>query len=296
MNYRIINTLFIIMSYFPLNVGRFMGKAIGIIISVIPIDRLNVSQENIRMSLGHSMTHSEITGLNRKIFKHFGQTLFELAHVFRINRENLDDYVVFEGAKNLTQALSKGRGVFLLSGHLGNWEIMPTALGIRFGRLSAIISPQHSPAIERLLFKLRTRFGMEVIPKQNGMKKIISAIKQNRIVGILLDLNTPYSNGVFVKFLGRAACTNRGLALMALKMDTPVIPAFSVREVDGLYHIMLGEEVKLIRTGNRTLDIEENTALFTRIIESYVIRYPDQWLWFHRRWKTRPYSPLPDYQ
>jgi len=81
---------------------------------------------------------------------------------------------------------------------------------------------------------------------------------------------------------------------MALKMDTPVIPGFSVRKKDGLYHIILEEEVNLVRTGDRTVDIEENTALFTRIIEAQVRRYPDQWLWVHRRWKTLPYCHLPD--
>ena len=123
---------------------------------------------------------------------------------------------------------------------------------------------------------------------------MISEIRQNKMVGILLDLNTKWEQGVFVDFLGRPSCTNKGLALIALKMDTPVMPVFSVREEDGLYHILIGEEVKLIRTGDRTIDIEENTALFTRIIEAQVKRYPDQWLWIHRRWKTLPYCPLPD--
>jgi len=293
MSYWIIRIIFQIMSYIPISVGRFIGKALGIAISMMPMSRLRVSLENIQKSLGRSMTDSEALKLNRRVFKHFGQTLFELPHIFRIDHKNLDKYVVFEGAENLTQALAKGRGVFLLSAHLGNWEMITAAVSIRFGRLSAIASPQHSPSIERLIYNIRTRFGMEVIPKRNGMKKMISALKQNRIVGILLDLNAPWYQGVFVDFLGIQSCTNKGLALMALKMDTPVIPGFSIRQEDGLYHIMLGEEVKLIRTGNRIVDVEENTALFTRIIETQIKKYPDQWLWLHRRWKTLPYCPLP---
>ena len=294
MGYWIIRTIFQIMSYIPLGLGRFMGKTLGIFISIIPFARLKVSRENIKNTLGASMTASEAARLNRGVYKHFGQTLFELAHIFRVNNKNLDKYVVFEGGENLIRALAKGRGVFLLSAHLGNWEMITAAVSIRYGVLSAIASPQHSPSVERLIYAIRTRFGMEVIPKKKGLKKMISAINQNRIVGILLDLNTKWDQGVFVDFLGRPACTNKALALMALKMDTPIIPGFSVRKEDGLYHIILEEEVKLIRTGDRTADIEENTALFTRIIEAQVKRYPDQWLWVHRRWKTLPYCPLPD--
>jgi len=294
MGYWIIRTIFQLMSYIPLSAGRFMGKALGAFISFIPVARLKVSRDNIKNTLGASLTGAEAARLNRDVYKHFGQTLFELSHIFRIDNNNLDEYVVFEGAENLTNALARGKGVFLLSAHLGNWEMITAAVSIRYGRLSAIASPQHSPSIERLIYTIRTRFGMEVIPKKKGLKKMISAINQNRIVGILLDLNTKWDQGVFVDFLGRPACTNKALALMALKMDAPVIPGFSVRKEDGLYHIILEEEVRLIRTGDRTVDIEENTALFTRIIEAQVKRYPDQWLWVHRRWKTLPYCPLPD--
>jgi KDO2-lipid IV(A) lauroyltransferase len=293
MFYWIIRIIFQIMSYLPVRLGRVLGKTLGIILSAIPLPRLRVSLDNIRQTLGGSMTDSEMHKLDRKVFKHFGQTLFELPHIFRLNNKNLDRYVRFEGVENLTKALSKGKGVFLLSGHLGNWEIMSAALSIRFGGLSAIASPQHSPAIERLISELRTRFGMEVIPKQNGLKIMISTIKQNRIVGILLDLNAKWHQGVFVDFLGRQSCTNKGLALMTLKMETPIVPVFSVRREDGLYHITLCEEINLIRTGNRIADVEDNTALFTSIIETNVKKHPDQWLWFHRRWKTLPYCPLP---
>jgi Kdo2-lipid IVA lauroyltransferase/acyltransferase len=294
MGYWIIRTIFQIIAYIPLSFGRFTGKMLGAFISIIPIARLRVSRENIKKTLGASMTDSEAAILNRGVYKHFGQTLFELAHIFRINKKNLDKYVVFEGQENLTRALSKGKGVFILSAHLGNWEMITAAISIRFGGLCAVATPQHAPAVDRLINAIRTRSGMEIIPKKNSIKKMISEIRQNKMVGILLDLNTKWEQGVFVDFLGRPSCTNKGLALIALKMDTPVIPVFSVREEDGLYHILMGEEVKLIRTGDRTIDIEENTALFTRIIEAQVKRYPDQWLWIHRRWKTLPYCPLPD--
>ncbi|MBN1627175.1 MAG: lysophospholipid acyltransferase family protein [Deltaproteobacteria bacterium] len=292
MGYWIIRTIFQIMACIPLGLGRFLGKTLGIFISLLPFKRLKVSLDNIQNTLGGSLTGPEASRLNRRVYMHFGQALFELSRIFRMNNKNLDKYIVLEGEDNLTKALAKGKGVFLLSAHIGNWEMITAAVSIRYGRLSAIASTQHSPAVDRLIKTIRTRFGMEVIPKKQGLKMMISAVKRNRIVGILLDLNSKWDQGVFVDFLGRPACTNKSLAVMVLKMDTPVIPAFSIREKDGLYHIYLGEEIKPIRTGDRTMDIEENTALFTRIIEAQVRKNPDQWLWVHRRWKTLPYCPL----
>jgi KDO2-lipid IV(A) lauroyltransferase len=141
---------------------------------------------------------------------------------------------------------------------------------------------------------LRSRFGTEIIPKQRGMRKILEALRKNKLVAILLDQNVDWYEGVFVNFLGEWACTNKGLALMALKTGTPVVPAFSVRQPDGRYHFIFEPEVELIKTGDKTRDVEDNTILFTSIIERYVKEHPDQWFWYHKRWKTKPYWPLPE--
>jgi KDO2-lipid IV(A) lauroyltransferase len=126
------------------------------------------------------------------------------------------------------------------------------------------------------------------------MKKLLAAKKENKVIGILLDQNVDWYEGVFVPFLGKSACTNKGLALVALRTGSPVIPAFSVRQPDGRYRVMFEDEVSLLKTGDKIKDIEENTALFTQIIGKYVSQYPDQWFWFHKRWKTRPFCPLPE--
>ena len=120
----------------------------------------------------------------------------------------------------------------------------------------------------------------------------MAAIKRNKMVGVLLDQNVDWYEGVFINFLGRPACTSKGLALMALKTDVPVIPAFTVRKTDGRYRVIFGEEIQLKRSGDRTRDVEENTELFTRAIEYYIKKYPDHWFWFHRRWKTLPYCSI----
>ena len=126
------------------------------------------------------------------------------------------------------------------------------------------------------------------------MRKILRALKQKRMVGILLDQSARLDQGVFVNFLGRMSCTNKGLALMASKSGAPVIPTFGVRQKDGRYLLIFEKEIELKMSGDKNRDIEDNTALFTRAIEEYIMKYPDQWAWFHRRWKTLPYSNIED--
>ena len=293
MIYRFFRMVLFLMSCIPLPIGRFLGRRLGNVIGIIPIQRNRISLDNIRHSFGDYMGESDIIKLNRRVIVHFGQMLFEVPHILRFNHANLHHYVVFKGEEHLRKALHKGKGVFIVTGHFGNWEFMGPALALHFGPLAIVARPLRFPPLDRLVYELRSSFGSEIIPKQNSMKKIFSALKKNKMVGILLDQNVDWYQGVFVNFLGRRACVNKALALMALRTESPVIPAFPVRQKDGRYHIMLEEEVELVRTGDKTTDVEENTALFTRIIEKYVIEHPEQWFWFHRRWKTLPYCPIP---
>jgi KDO2-lipid IV(A) lauroyltransferase len=136
-------------------------------------------------------------------------------------------------------------------------------------------------------------YGTEIIPKQRSMRKLLSSLKTNKIIGVLLDQNVDWYEGVFVNFFGRPACTNKGLALVALKTGVPVVPIFSAKARDGRYRVMIGKEVDLIRTGDKLRDVQENTALFTNIIERHIREHPEQYFWFHKRWKTKNYCPLP---
>jgi len=293
MYYYILHTIVSLMSYIPIPIGQFLGKVLGITVSMIPIKRNRIPLDNIRQSFGDSMEWHEITRLYRRVFIHFGQMFFEVPHILSMKQENLDKYVSFEGEDNLLKALNKGRGVFILTGHFLNWELIATGVAIRFGQLAVVARLPHSYSQNRLIYKWRSRFGTEIIPKQNSMRQIFSALKKNKMIAILLDQNVDWYHGVFVNFLGRWACVNKGLALMALRTESPIIPIFPVKQKDGRYKIVIGEELKLIRTGDKTMDVEENTALFTKIIEKQVKEYPDHWFWFHRRWKTIPYCPLP---
>jgi len=293
--YRALYGLVWVISLIPFRVGQSLGRMLGNILAVVLKRRIKASLNNLRYVFGDRMPEPELIELNGRIVAHFAQMLFEAPHILRLNRKKLNRYVIFDNEYALSQALKKGRGVFILTGHFGNWELMSAATALRFNAKGAVVvRPADFAPADRLLENLRSRFGTEIIPKKRAMKKLLAAKKENKAIGILLDQNVDWYEGVFVPFLGKPACTNKGLALVALRTGSPVIPAFSVRQPDGRYRVIFGDEVPLLRTGDKIKDIEDNTALFTQIIEKYVSRYPDQWFWFHKRWKTKPFCPLPE--
>ena len=293
--YRLMRAAILGMSYIPLRIGRFIGKLLSVLFTLIPAERTALSLEHIQRSFGNSVTVAEAKRLNRKVIRHFTQMVFEVPHIMRLNSANLSKYVVFDGEEHLLRAFEKGKGVFLLTGHFGNWELMSAAMSIRFNDWggAVVARPIDFKPLDRLVNELRTKFGTEIIMKQRGMRRVLGAVKENKGVGILLDQNVDWYEGVFVKFLGRWACTNKGLALLALKTRAPVIPVCALKQEDGRYRIIIEPEVELVRTGDKIKDMEENTARFTNVLDGYVRAYPDQWFWFHRRWKTRPYCVLP---
>lgn len=294
MIYRLFSLAFRFMSHIPLPIGRFLGRLLGALFSLIPMSRKETVLINIQNCFGDSLGNYGVKGLSLRVFLHFGQMLFEIPHILKLNRWNLSRYVRFVHEENLMKALKKGKGVFLLSGHFGNWELMCAAISLRFGSMSVVARPFDFSPLDRLMNDLRSRFGADLIPKQKAMRRILNVLRQNNLLGILLDQNVDWYDGVFVNFLGRWACTNKGLALMAMKTGTPVIPSFSVRQKDGRYSIIFEDEIRLKNSGDKLRDVEDNTTLFAGVIEDYIRRYPDQWFWFHQRWKTQSYCKLPD--
>lgn len=280
-----------VISFIPLNVAQKMGRMLGLLAYFVPLDRFSVSFENIKSSF-NGITRKKAKRLNRRVLMHFGEFFFEIPHILRLSPANLSRYVVFKNEHYLLDALDKGRGAFVLTGHFGNWELMAVAVAIRFGNCAVIVRELDFRPLNTAITRLRTIYGTEIIPKKKGMRRILRAINNKRIIGILLDQNVDWYEGVFVPFFGRWACTNKGLALVAQKTGVPVVPAFSIKRPDGRYDIVFEKEVELSNTGDKIRDLEENTIKFTKIIEDYIRRYPDHWFWFHKRWKTKNYCEV----
>ena len=281
------------MSCIPFRIAQEIGKMIGLFAYFIPNYRKTVAYENIRASFGNDLNAADARKLLRKVYMHFSQMLFEIPHILRLNAGNLNRYMIIQGEENLRQALRKGKGVLFLTAHLGNWEFMSAVGSLYFGNTVLVPRRSDSASVDRVVNELRTRFGAEIIRPQRAMRPLIMALKRNKMLGIFLDQNVDWYEGVFIPFFGRWACTNKGLALIARKTGTPVIPVFTARERNGRHRLIFEKEIELRKTKDKIRDVEDNTALFTATIERYVRKYPDQWLWFHRRWKTKNYWPWP---
>jgi KDO2-lipid IV(A) lauroyltransferase len=289
--FRLIDLAIKLMSCIPFKTAILAGKALGSIAYHIPMSRKYVALENIRKSFPY-MTEAEAKRLLRHVFIHFGRVLLEIPHIRKLTRKNLIDYADFAGEENLEDALSKGKGVFVLTAHFGNWELMCAAVSLRLGRAAVVARPLDFVPMDRVINGLRSRFGAVVIPHKAAARRIIGTLRENMPIGIMLDQKVDWYEGAFVPFFGRWACTNKGLAVLALRTGAPVVPAFSVRQDDGRYRIIFEEEVELHRTGDKLRDVEDNTESFTRIIERYIRKNPDHWFWFHKRWNTKNYCEL----
>ena len=225
----------------------------------------------------------------RRVFVSLGRQLAEFCMFPRYRRENVGQVAVYEGFENFDAAQRRGRGVLFLTAHLGGWEIGSFVHSIYGHPLRVVVRALDNPYLDRMVERYRTLHGNQTFEKQDFARGLISAMRAGETVGLLMDQNMTPPAGVFVDFFGIPACTANGIARVALRTDASVVPAFTVWD-DALrkYRITFAPRLTLVRTGDDERDTVAATQQFTSVIEEYVRKYPDQWLWVHRRWKTRP--------
>jgi KDO2-lipid IV(A) lauroyltransferase len=227
----------------------------------------------------------------RGTFESLGRQFGEVSQFPRATPERLREVAEYDGedVKLLDVARERGRGVIFLTSHLGAWEMLCFAHSALYEPLSFLVRPLDNPRIDRMVERLRTRFGNRPIDKGAAARTALRLLKQGGTLGVLADLNTQEREGVFVPFFGRLACTTAGVATLALRTDATVIPVCAPwNEERQKYVFRGGPVIELVRTGDDRRDVEINTANFTAAIERHVRMFPDQWLWIHKRWKTRP--------
>ena len=179
--------------------------------------------------------------------------------------------------------------MLLLTAHLGNWELGALAHGAVLGPIHVVVRPIDNPHIDRLVRRLRRGHGNQVIAKRAAFRDVLKVLRRNGTVGILADQNAVREEAVFVDFFGRKAAANKGFAQLALRSGAAVIPAVAWWDRSSQRHVVeYGSRIDLVRTGDRARDVAVNTQRFQSALEAGVRRHPGQWLWIHRRWKTRP--------
>ena len=218
-----------------------------------------------------------------------GWQLVEFCRMTRYTAENTAGWIRTEGLDDYLAAQARGKGVLVVTGHLGAWELSSFYHSLMGHPMGMVIRRLDNRRLDDFVNGIRCLHGNQVIHKDDFGRGLLLAMHSGQTVGILMDTNMTPPQGSFVKFFGLDACTATGLAHVARKTGAAVLPGFMLWErSEGRYVLHFGPEIQIPHTANASADILAGTQLCTRAIESWIRRYPDQWLWIHRRWKTRP--------
>ena len=243
---------------------------------------------NLRLAFPES-SQTERRKLLRGCFENLGRLLGVFSQFSTADPHSLQSIIRCEGLEHLDAARASGRGIILFTGHVGAWELSSFALSLFGYPLSFLVRRIDNPKIERLVDARRQRLGNRTIDKRSAAREMLQIMKRGGTLGILVDLNTLDREGIFVDFFGVPASTTFMLAKLALHTDAVVLPVFAPWDSESRRFLLkIGEPLSVERSGDNETDVRQLTQLFTSIVEKFVRRYPDQWLWIHRRWKTRP--------
>ena len=283
------NILLFIFRCIPLGVRKVFFKGMfSLFYHLVAKSRLIV-MHNLQRSFPEKDS-KEIIKIAKGVYRHFAIVAAEFFNLPSITRENINQWVEVEGMGYVQEALVREKGALSIVAHFGNWELLTIAVPIFLRPIHIVYRPLDSPVIDNMVEYVRTMQGNSLIPKGGSGKKVLELLKENQLIGILSDQNVAAYEGVFVDFFGRPACTGVGLAVMAMRSGAPVVPVFMARQKSGKYKLIFKPYIEAVCTDDYNADLLVNTQRFTKIVEDVVREYPEQWFWFHQRWKTKQYQ------
>ncbi len=248
-----------------------------------------ITLHNLMRSFPEKNT-DEIIKIAKGVYRHFAIVAAEFFDMPYISRKKIHKWVDADGLENGQTAIAQGKGVLSIVAHFGNWELLTIAIPMFFKPMYIVYRPLDNKVIDNIVEFVRTMQGNELIPKGGSGKRIMELLKDNQIIGILSDQNVSKREGVFVDFFSRTACSGVGLAVMAMRSGAPVVPVFMARQKSGKYKLIVKPAIEAVCTDDYEADLVVNTQRFTKIIEDIIREYPEQWFWFHQRWKTKPWQ------
>src|SRR5438105_4176246 len=286
--YLFAHSLLAVFAWLPLRISMLAGAKFAGVACCFGGRLRRTARRNLELAFP-DLAPSEHKRLLRGCFENLGRLLGVFSHFAEGDTDSLKRIIECEGLEHLEAAHANGRGVILFTGHVGAWELSSFGLSMFGYPLSFLVRRIDNPKVEALVDRARTRLGNRTIDKRSAAREMLQILQTGGTLGILVDLNSLDREGIFVDFFGVPASTTFMLAKLALRTNAQVLPMFAPwHESPKRFVLKIEEPLKFESTGDETEDVRRLTQLFTSVVEKYVRHYPDQWLWIHRRWKTRP--------
>ncbi|HMA77419.1 MAG TPA: lysophospholipid acyltransferase family protein [Candidatus Krumholzibacteriaceae bacterium] len=271
----------------PLKVSVRFGAILGFLAFDIFRIRRSVTLNNLKRAFGDRMSSRERLRTGRRSYINFAKSMIEFASIGSLSGDDLRELVSFSGKDYMEEALKKGHGVIAITGHLGSWELMGAAFAATGIPTDFLVGQQGNKFVDSHINRLRRKAGIGTIPVGVSIRGIFTSLKKNRVVAMLSDQDARKA-GIFVDFFGIPSSTYPGAAQFACRVNCPIIFCFIVRGEDETHHAVFCPPIQVNPEADREEEIKRLTALHVKALEESVIKYPDQYFWAHKRWKTKP--------
>jgi len=281
--FRLISALILVI---PTRLGLIFGQALGRLCFYILKKEREKALANLDIAFGNSRTIREKIRIAQLVFENLGKNFIEAISITKFNKSNIGKYITCRHIDILQRLFEEKKGVIILSGHIGNWELLAHYIAMRGFPMNVIARRMRMAGLEIFLARIRKKNRVNVIYRDASAKEIIEALRKKEVVGIMPDQDMDSVSGVFVDFFGKLAWTPSGPSVLNLATGAQILPCFILRK--GIRHeVIIEEPLQVIKSGNRDRDILENTQRCTKAIEDCIREFPEQWVWFHDRWKTK---------
>ncbi len=282
--YFFFRTMVAFVRLFPFRVVQKLGRAFGNLIFTVVRFRRKLVFDNLSRAYPDK-NDDDITALAKATYQNLFNAFFEIFYLDKLSAEEIKKIVSFPDAEKINEILNRGKGLIILTGHYGSWELAALATAIYApNKYTVIVQQQRNPYVDKFMTEMRTRFGSRMVPMKNAFREGLKALSNNEIVALIADQSGPES-GIYVDFFGRPASTHQGPAIFQVRSGAPMIAVMLIREQDGKCRL----EVEEIETENIVGTNEEKiftvTERHVKKLEKYVRAHPDHWLWMHKRWK-----------
>ncbi len=247
--------------------------------------RTRIALRNLERALGDEMTEAELRGIALDMYKNFGKGMIEFLRLPLLSADNLKEHVDFEGLQHLQEARARNRGIFFLSAHLGNWEMLSAVMALRGIPIRPLIKRIRNSRIDTFINGVRRSTGVKPIDKQQGAEAMLRALREKVAVGFVLDQHASEAEGISVTFFNQQVSAFKSLATLARRYKIPIVPIFIVREASGRHRVIIEPAIKPAKAATMHAAVKMDTQACMAVLERFIRRYPDQWIWLHRRWR-----------